>query len=114
MIERKWIDKDLLDTVLIMERRYGPAFMATKRNPPVPQDQLPQLQRASDITYGMWKDKAGDKVGGIRYILNWGVQNAQTQAVIRRALDSMGEDLNYWPGVSWPADSEQAKAILGD
>ncbi|KAH7401224.1 hypothetical protein BKA66DRAFT_449998 [Pyrenochaeta sp. MPI-SDFR-AT-0127] len=90
--------------------------MATKRIPPVPEDQLPELRRSSDITWGQWECYAGKDAGKLHYILIHASTNRLTQCAIRRACNMMGYDKPMsWPGyrVEFTPDSEIGKALLG-
>ncbi|ORX97512.1 hypothetical protein BCR34DRAFT_607256 [Clohesyomyces aquaticus] len=62
-----------------------------------PKSELPQLRRASDIMYGLWKTYRESKpLNTLRYIMAVQITNEPTKALIVRAI---GEDnIAPWPG----------------
>jgi len=64
--------------------------------------ELPELQRSSDVLYGVWKahtSKANVKARSLRYYVVSGITNDSTQQIMVTAAELMGEVLKPWPGV---------------
>ncbi|KAF1844111.1 uncharacterized protein K460DRAFT_262190, partial [Cucurbitaria berberidis CBS 394.84] len=80
----------------------------------VPEDQMPELQRSSDITWGQWKMCAGEKAENLHHIIIHASTNTTTQRAIRRACHELGKDRPMvWPGYRIRLDTEVGKALLG-
>lgn len=75
---------------------------------------LPELQKTSDIVFGQWKLAAHEGTNRIHYIIGWSITNKDTPSIIRRALQSVGQNtLEKYPQCSFTMDSEAGQALLG-
>jgi hypothetical protein len=91
--------------------RISPVSAAKKRNPPVPDDQLPDVHTFSDIGYLVYKKMLGKDPTSLKYMMSLMITNEQTASIIARALG--GDDLGPWPGKSFDWRSKEFKALLG-
>jgi hypothetical protein len=84
----------------------------------IPTNELPRLQRSSDIEWGMWKmyaDGLNDgRYSNLRYYLVSSITNMAARAILRRALETVGVQLAAWPGRDFGMDTPEGKAILGE
>ncbi|CAO2652348.1 Nn.00g006310.m01.CDS01 [Neocucurbitaria sp. VM-36] len=88
--------------------------MSTKRYPPLTAEELPDLRRSSDITWGQWLMCAGEKAGNLHHILIHASTNPLTMRAIRRACQMLGKDKpTVWPGDRIKLNTEIGKALLG-
>jgi hypothetical protein len=86
------------------------------RNGPIPAANLPDLQRSSDVTWGLWKYHASDAFkSNVKYIISWAIANAETEGVIARVLLEAGMQLERWPtsGASFAMGTKPGDALLG-
>ncbi|KAL8926905.1 MAG: hypothetical protein Q9208_002714 [Pyrenodesmia sp. 3 TL-2023] len=99
-----------------VRRRYTMA--QPPKTPPASQyiaDHLvPPLNRWSDVTWTLWKEKAGGSANNLRYIAHDAVENDDTDSiasyVFTKARNS--EDVPY-PGLEFGMDSREGRALLG-
>jgi hypothetical protein len=82
-----------------------------------PEDELPELRRASDIMYGLWKTYLeGSRTDSLRYVMTVQITNEKTKSIIVRAV---GEGkISEWPGTYIGVGetntlNEAALALLG-
>lgn len=92
--------------------RLAPEKAAAERKPPVPKDEMPSLQRFSDIAWLFWAKHAANK-NKLKYLLNIAVTNSETQQAIRRALHNVNHEFGPWPGTTFDIDSNEGKVLLG-
>ena len=60
-------------------------------------EDLPDLRRASDVLYGVWKStKEGQNLGDLKYYVVAGISNADSKAIITRAYGS--SEIAEYPG----------------
>lgn len=79
----------------------------------IPDDQLPQLRRASDIMWAYWIQNNPNPKNLYSYFVNY-VRNDDTLPLIARIIRSHGmTTLPYWPGLELSMDDEGAEALLG-
>ncbi|KAL5426098.1 hypothetical protein PMIN04_002145 [Paraphaeosphaeria minitans] len=76
-------------------------------------DELPNIQRLSDIFWGHWV-RDNTNVVNIRYFWMMDVANEDTEEIMARALSEAGKAISTWPGVTFNMDSDAGKAILGE
>jgi hypothetical protein len=82
------------------------------RTPPIAKEGLPSLQRYSDVAWLFWA-KHSTNTKKLKYFLSLAISNEETQRAVRRALQSVKADYGPWPGITFSADSEAGKALLG-
>ncbi|KAL5376080.1 hypothetical protein PMIN02_011895 [Paraphaeosphaeria minitans] len=99
------------DGVLMAVDRISTASAAQKRNPPVSDDQFPEVQTFSDIGYLNYKHMLGKDPTSFKYMMSLMITNEETASIIARALGS--KDLGPWPGTSFNWRSKDFKALLG-
>ncbi|KAF2661014.1 hypothetical protein K491DRAFT_774316 [Lophiostoma macrostomum CBS 122681] len=103
------------DHALISLGKFSPSYMAQKMDPK-PND-LTELRKFSDVGFLQYRGFNGDGLDGsgtgLRYIIFAPVDNQFVVAVVGRALASTANQLEEWPGVSFPANSTEGFAILG-
>ncbi|OAG07010.1 uncharacterized protein CC84DRAFT_1216020 [Paraphaeosphaeria sporulosa] len=75
-------------------------------------DELPKLQRLSDIFWGYWV-RDNPAVANICYFWMVDIANEDTAKIMARALSEAGKTISKWPGVTFNMDSDAEKAILG-
>jgi hypothetical protein len=105
--------------IIIGLNRESPKWAAKGRTPPVPDDELPQLNQFSDVAWISWKAmhtpyaSSETRLNHLKYFMSVSVTNEETQHILKRALDANNWELSYWPGHTlerlWP----ETKAILG-
>lgn len=106
-----------------VNRRGGAMFAQALKKPQVaskenlesniPEDQMPQLQRASDIMWSYWERNNPSPQNLRYYFVNY-VRNEETTPLIARALKNHKMDkVPRWPRLELGMDSEEAEAILG-
>ncbi|KAF2748228.1 hypothetical protein M011DRAFT_486081 [Sporormia fimetaria CBS 119925] len=98
------------DGVLMALSLSSPQHAVASWNPPLPADQLPKLQKSSDVAWGIWKMRAGTNVKNLRYFLALTVINELTNRILIRAT---GGRVQPWPGVTFTSETEEASALLG-
>lgn len=91
--------------------RMSTASSAKKRNPPVSDDQLPEVQTFSDIGYLNYKHVLGNDPSSLKYMMSLMISNKDTASIITRALG--GQNLGPWPGTSFDWRTKEFKALLG-
>ncbi|KAL8895341.1 MAG: hypothetical protein Q9207_008209, partial [Kuettlingeria erythrocarpa] len=87
---------------------------------PVPSSQyiaghlVPPLNRWSDVTWTIWKEKAGDTANNLRYLAHDAIENEATDEIaayiFAKARNS--QDVPY-PGLDFGMDSREGRALLG-
>ncbi|KAF1994265.1 hypothetical protein P154DRAFT_581961 [Amniculicola lignicola CBS 123094] len=110
------ITTSVKDGVMVISDEYSAASQGRWLQPPVQGDDLPKLQRASDMIFGEWATQAKGHVDGLRLIMVWTIVNVPSCAAIRRSLMANGKDtlLERWPtAYSYLPDSDEGKALLG-
>ncbi|KAF2450009.1 hypothetical protein P171DRAFT_469888 [Karstenula rhodostoma CBS 690.94] len=99
------------DGVLMAVDRISTTTAAKKRNPPVSDDQLPDVHTFSDIGYLNYKKMLGKDPTSFKYMMSLMITNEETASIISRALG--GQQLRSWPGTSFNWRSKEFKALLG-
>ncbi|KAJ4991638.1 hypothetical protein SVAN01_02753 [Stagonosporopsis vannaccii] len=105
---------DSLRGVIMALDRDSPQSAGKDLNPPVQGDGLPAIQASSDIMWLYWK--MYDKPKGPNYFLSSCIINAETQAVVSRAIrETIPEAHSYpaWGGYDFDTDTPEGQAILG-
>jgi hypothetical protein len=92
--------------------RLSPLEAAKKRNPQIPKEGLPDLQRASDLAWLSWTKYAKPN-NHLKYFFNVAITNVATQQAIRRVLKTTDSAYGPWPGATFGADTEEGKVLLG-
>ncbi|KAI8936181.1 hypothetical protein NX059_006614 [Plenodomus lindquistii] len=93
--------------------RYSPAHRALDRDPPVPPEQLPALKQSSDLLWAIWQAHVPEtQQHHINFFMSLSIENDETLAIIKRALDSTGQVLSRW-GAKFDVQSVEGKALLG-
>ena len=109
------------DGVWLCPTAYGPASETKNRQPPFEVEEFPELQRFSDILWGLWvchHNESKTKVDNLNYIVDYLLTSRDSQSIVLRALSEYTNNPNA-KFESWekktriPADSKQGKAILG-
>lgn len=101
-------------TVILALDRDSPQSAGKNVNPPVQGDELPAIQASSDIMWLYWK--VYDNPKGPHYFLSTCIVNAQTQAIVSRAIrETIPEVQSYppWGGYDFDTDTPEGEAILG-
>jgi hypothetical protein len=97
-----------------MERESA-AHSAKKRHPPVPQDQLPKLQKFSDITWIYWIHQARpENVRSLYTLWSLVITHKDSQRIIARVLKSANLKAAKYPGYIFSHETEQFRALLGN
>ncbi|KAI4670549.1 uncharacterized protein J4E79_000831 [Alternaria viburni] len=79
--------------------------------PSVKPDEMPKLQRTSDLTWGLWNRHSKESLSNINYFFTVAVVNPETRKIISRA---MGQNaVPKAPGYTFRADNENFIALLG-
>lgn len=94
--------------------RDSPQSAGKSLNPPVQGDELPAVQASSDIMWLYWK--MYDKPQGPNYFLSSCIINAETQAVVSRAIREIipeAESIPAWGGYDFDTDTPEGQALLG-
>jgi hypothetical protein len=95
------------------QNRFGPRESAKKvfRNEVFPDDELPQLQKSSDLLWAMWeKEIPTDKQQNIQFFASLSITNAVTLQIMKRAMGNR-EITN--DGMKFDMTTEEGKALLG-
>lgn len=103
-------------SVIIALNRKSPKTVASERKPPIPDSELPELKKWSDVAWLYYRhriDLEGVKVRRIRYFLSLTIINENTKHVMDMALSRVGKDIEPWPGHTFMPDSDGYNAILG-
>lgn len=90
----------------------APAEAAKEHKPPISKEDLPELQRASDLLWLSWSRFAEPK-NNLKYFFNVAITNHHTQEAIRRALKNTDTAFGQWPGVTFETDNDEGKVLLG-
>jgi hypothetical protein len=101
-------------TVIIGQFLESPATAAKykwRRKPLT--DELPKLQRLSDIFWGYWL-RGNSNLANIRYFWMMDIANEDTEEILARALSEANTKIRKWPGVTFDMESDAGKAILGE
>jgi hypothetical protein len=96
----------------MISKQYSPRTTGAQLPNPNTND-FPEIRKASDIVFGVWASKAGNRIQNVRFMVVWSAVNIETASIIRRALDSVGQPLNNYPGYSFDMLGQQGQAILG-
>lgn len=91
---------------------YSPTVAAASLKTPISKDNLPDLQRASDIAWLFWARHAATK-NKLKYFFNVSITNSNTQQAIRRALKNTNQAYGPWPGATFDTASDEGKVLLG-
>ncbi|KAF3043373.1 hypothetical protein E8E12_001895 [Didymella heteroderae] len=79
----------------------------------IPENQLPHLQRASDIMWSYWERNNANPQNLRYYFVNY-IKNDETLPLIARALRNHGlNTVPRWPGLELGMHTDEAEAILG-
>ncbi|KAL1606692.1 hypothetical protein SLS60_004099 [Paraconiothyrium brasiliense] len=76
------------------------------------QDELPKLQRLSDIFWGYW-NRDNSNIANIKYFFMKDIANEDTEEIIARALHGANKQIRAWPGITFDMKFDAGKAILG-
>lgn len=110
------------DGVIINLNIKSSVTAAKERNPPVPDDQLPDLRALSDLQWAVWSSQATpNQIHKLEYYFVASIQNKITREIIRVALWEINgrqhvdppPPLKPWPGDWIPIYNPVAQAILG-
>ncbi|KAL8748722.1 MAG: hypothetical protein Q9184_007129 [Pyrenodesmia sp. 2 TL-2023] len=90
------------------------------QNKPIPSSQyiadhlVPPLNRWSDVTWTIWKEKAGDTANNLRYIAHDAVENDTTDSIASYIFAKARNSQNVpYPGLEFGMDSREGRALLG-
>lgn len=102
------------ETVLKVKTRY----INAGRQPPSSQEindrHVPPLNRWSDVTWTLWKQKAGDGAKDLRYIARSFITNPETKSVMSYIYDKHGGDnAKAFPGLEFGMNTPEGRALLG-
>ncbi|KAF1358006.1 hypothetical protein EJ07DRAFT_126217 [Lizonia empirigonia] len=92
--------------------RLAPEKAADHRVPQIEKDELPSLQRYSDVAWLFWAKQAARK-NKLKYFFTVAITNIETQRAIRRALKNAQAEYGPWPGTTFSVDSDEGKVLLG-
>jgi hypothetical protein len=96
-------------------KRESPAHSAKKRYPPVPQDQLPKLQKFSDLIWIYWTHQAcPENVHRLYTLWSLVITNEASQRIIAWLLRSADLEAAQYPEYTSSPETEQFRALLGD
>jgi hypothetical protein len=90
----------------------APAEAAKDRKPQIPKEDLPELQRASDLAWLSWAHFAEPK-SHLKYFFNIAITNEDTQKAIRTVLKNTDTAYGPWPGVTFNTNTDEGKVLLG-
>jgi hypothetical protein len=101
---------------IMVQNTLGPRQAADKSYPPpgsFPENESPPLQKLSDMMWMMWEYYVpADQRTNLNFIMSLGISNPESLSIIRRALDSQGQQLTTSPYMFDPT-SEGGLALLG-
>ncbi|KAL6708397.1 hypothetical protein ACN47E_002660 [Coniothyrium glycines] len=98
---------------VMMQNRLSPAESAEKEYGPggFPTDELPALQRSSDLLWAMWEEEIPEnKRQNIQFFMSLSITNDITLKIMKRAMGD--EDISS-SGKKFMMTSEAGKALLG-
>jgi hypothetical protein len=73
-------------------------------------NQLPKLQKSSDLLFLMWRFFAGDTyVKNVRYFFSLSISNEPTSKLMVRAVGTV----RAWPGSTFTYYQDEFRALLG-
>ncbi|KAL8994778.1 MAG: hypothetical protein Q9169_005340 [Polycauliona sp. 2 TL-2023] len=107
-------------SAIIVSQTRSPAYTVRKRLGPaagssanINDNLVPPLNRWSDATWTLWKEKGGGN--DLRYIGRDYIFNAQTESVMNYIFEQRGKngDERKFPGLEFGMDSEEGRALLG-
>ncbi|KAI5374761.1 hypothetical protein J4E82_006438 [Alternaria postmessia] len=104
------------DGVIIGLNRESPKATGKQQEPPVSDDQMPELTQFSDVVWLSWDDMVKEKNGdlkNIRYLISVLVVNRETVSVVLRASENRGWGVDDWPGHIFEDGSPEMHAIIG-
>lgn len=91
-----------------------------RANQPTPSGQeinsryVPPLNRWSDVTWTLWKEKSGGAANTLRYIARDFITNPETRVVMAYIFDKVKHtDFVPFPGLEFGMDSSEGRALLG-
>lgn len=91
---------------IIAENNYSPRHQA-------PGAEIPALNRWSDIVWLLWSQKAGNRAGGLRTIIQENITTPFTRALMEYIEVAESDDLDLpYPGMLYTMRSDYAKALL--
>jgi hypothetical protein len=90
----------------------APAEAAKDCKPQIPKEDLPELQRASDLAWLSWAHFAEPK-SHLKYFFNIAITNEDTQKAIRTVLKNTDTAYGPWPGVTFNTNTDEGKVLLG-
>lgn len=105
--------------IIIGLNRESPKWSAKDRTPPVEQHLQPKLNQFSDVAWITWKAMNAPPYSnvnnqkGLKYLMSVSITNAETQQLIKRALEANHWELSDWPGHTFERGWVEAKAMLG-
>lgn len=80
------------DGVIIARDNYGPAYSASRMDPPVAKEKITILRNWSDLIWLAWQDLSKSSAKNIRHFIRYGVNNDQTIQLVRMARAGKGGD----------------------
>lgn len=94
--------------------QYSPRNSGALLSVPVTEG-FPDLQKVSDIAFGLWTLATQSRASNVRYLILWAVTNGETASIVCRALLNRGTTtkLGYYPGFAFSVESESGQALLG-
>lgn len=101
---------------IIAIANYGPEYMIGLPENRDRHLQLPAVSRWSDVIFVEWQYETRRRplgVGELKWLVRYNIANPTTRAVTVEALRRDGSRRTRWPGVSFPACSENFEAIIG-
>jgi len=77
-------------------------------------DELPELQRSSDIMWIMWENSIPEgRRHELKLFLSLSIMNVETQTLIQHALVDVGKELTVEP-VEFKTTTPQGRALLSE
>ncbi|KAI4256996.1 MAG: hypothetical protein L6R42_005908, partial [Xanthoria sp. 1 TBL-2021] len=105
-------------SAIIVSQTRSPAYTVKKRlgkdapsNQEINDKYVPPLNRWSDATWTLWKEKGGGN--DLRYIGRDYIFNQQTESVMNYIFDQHGSEDHKFPGLDFGMDSDEGRALLG-
>ncbi|KAL8652193.1 MAG: hypothetical protein Q9210_002828 [Variospora velana] len=109
-------------SAIIADHNRGPItwvrtrFLRARQQPPSNQEifdrLVPPLSRWSDVTWTLWKQKAGNGAGNLRYVARSANTNEDTKSVMSYIYDKHG-GAKPFPGLEFGMDTGEGRALLG-
>ncbi|KAL8650290.1 MAG: hypothetical protein Q9226_005209, partial [Calogaya cf. arnoldii] len=107
-------------SAIIVSQTRSPAYVVKRRlgndapsNREINEKYVPPLNRWSDATWTLWKEKGGGN--DLRYIGRDFIFNLQTESVMKYIFEKYGKEEGdrKFPGLDFGMDSDEGRALLG-